>query len=400
MDAQEKLARLQKFLSFDPDNQALWVDAVRLAVEVQEWETAKKLVDEVSQTLLGYADVNALAGQVLLVHKQYDEAAAYLEQAIALNVSQPATWINLAYCHFYRKQFLKALEVLNSNLLLPTEFPSDFYMLSARLAHHLDDSELAIQHLKEMHENYSITAESAGLLSLLLFEADREEELAMQMANLALEKNPHAIEALIARTSLRLDAGAYDLAQADVQLAIEHHPYSGRAWASLAQIEFNNLHFDQAREAAETALQHMPDHIGTWHLLGWTHLMQSNYEKSLDAFQRSYDLDRRFAETHGGLASVYAHMGETKLANNHIKLAVKLDPENFSATYAKMVLLNNNNEGDKAQALFNTAVNTVNTKIKKTPQELINKRMKELMQSHKGDVPGGPHKKAPPLILG
>lgn len=379
---QEQLERLRKFLGFDPENEALWVDAVRLAVERQEWQVAKEIVDDTADALLQKAEVNALAGQVMLVHKQYTDAIGYLQRAIELQVTQASVWINLAYCYFYLDKFSEAADLLNANPQLKDAFPQDYLMLSARVANHRDDAEKAIQLLQEMHDAYGITAESAGLLSLLLFEADRDYDAAMQLANLALAKNPHAIEALLARASLQLDSGAYDFAQADMQLAVQHHPQIGRAWATLAQIEFNNMHFETARDAAETAVKTMPDHIGTWHLLGWAYLMLANYEKALWAFQESYELDRRFAETHGGLASAYAHLGETKLANNHIKLAEKLDSETFSINYAKMVLMNKNNEGDKAQELFKKWVSNSNSKLQKTPQELINKRMQELMQQN------------------
>jgi predicted Zn-dependent protease len=378
----EKLTRLRKFLGYDPENETLWIDSVRLALELKEWQVAREIVDVIPDALLKNAEVNALAGQVLLVHQAYEQAIVFLKQAIDLQVNQTAVWINLAYCYFYLDQFSEAATLLDTNPHLKEAFPQDYLMLSARLANHLDDPEKSIQLLQEMHDAYGITAESAGLLSLLLFEADRDYDAAMQMANWALARNPHVIEALLARASLQLELRAYDSAQADIQIAVTHHPQIGRAWATLAQIEFNNFNFELARNAAETAVKTMPDHIGTWHLLGWAYLMLADYEKALWAFQESYELDRRFAETHGGLASAYAHLGETKLANNHIKLAERLDAETLSANYAKMVLMQQNNENDKAQELFNNWATGSNSKLSKTPQELINIRMQELMQQH------------------
>lgn len=384
MEAIDRLARLHKFLSLDPENLNLWLDTVRLAVDLQEWQTAKAFVDQVPASLLSNADVNGLVGHTLLAHGFYDDAASYLERAIDIGITQPAAWIDLAYCHLYRNLFAEAFELLNDNRDLKAVLPGAYLMLYARLQYYLDDSEGAIQSLKELHEQFSITDESAGLLALLLFEADREYHDAMKLADLALEKNPHAIEALLARSSLHLDAGAYEQANADIQLAVQHHPKVGRAWATLAQVEFNDLHFENARDAAETAVKTMPDHIGTWHMLGWSHLMLGNYPDALLAFQKSYELDRRFAETHGGLASVYAHMGESKLANNHIKLAERLDSEAFSIVYAKMVLMNQDNQKDKAQELFIKTVNAVSNKLQKTPAELIKKRMHKLMQPDSG----------------
>lgn len=378
----QQLVRYLGFLKYDVNNVNLWLDSLKLAIEIQAWEEAKKLVDTAPQDAYHIADANGLIGMVLLTYGQYQEALAAFLKAQEQGIEQPSIIINIAFCHFYSRQFSQALEILTANKELEKLFPRDYLLLSARLQHHLEGSDIAIELLEKLHANNSPDAESAGLLSLLLFEANHDYEKAMHLANIALQKNPHAIEALLARTSLHLDAHNYDFAEADIRLAVEKHAQNGRAWSSLALLEFNNFNFVQAKEAAEKAVIYMPDHIGTWHLLAWSYITLNQIPEALDAFKKSYEIDDRFSETHGGLASVYALMGETKLANNHLKIAERLDPNSFALVYAKMVLLNSNNQQDKANAVFENLMTRVDSESGKTPRDLMNQRLSELVQKN------------------
>lgn len=381
--SQQQLSRYLGFLKYDASNVNLWLDCLKLAIEIQDWEQAKSLIESPPSEAHQVADANGLIGQVLLTLGRYQDALDHLLKAQEQGLNQPAAVINIAFCHFYLRQFTEALEILNSNPALESIFPRDYLLLLARLHHHLDGSETAIELLEKLHTLQAPDAESAGLLSLLLFEEERDYDKAMQLANTALQQNPYAIEALLARTSLHLEASEYDFAEADIRTATEKYPQNGRAWSSLALLEFNNFQFEKAKEAAEQAVIYMPDHIGTWHLLGWSYLTLNQLPEALNAFEKSYDIDRNFAETHGGLASVYAHLGETKKANNHVKLAEKLDPNSFALVYAKMVLLNADNKSDQAKTVFDNLMGRVNPKSGKTPQDLMNKRIAELAQKNK-----------------
>jgi tetratricopeptide (TPR) repeat protein len=251
-------------------------------------------------------------------------------------------------------------------------------LLKARLLHHVDDMAGAIQQLQILLRDHGFHAEAAGLLSLIMFESGENVSTALDFADKALHDNPLLIEALLARISLNLEVGNYIQAESDAITATQHHPEVGRVWASLAQVYFNNLQFDLCKNAGEKAVHYMTDHIGTWHLLGWSHIMLGDYDSALKIFKDSYELDHRFAETHGGLAAAYAHLKQIHVAEKHIKLAQKLNPEGFAAIYAQMVLLNNDNNSNAAQALFEQAIHKSNTQIGTTPKSLIDRRLFEL----------------------
>jgi tetratricopeptide (TPR) repeat protein len=376
----QKLSRYLSFLSQDGDNVSLLLDTLNLAIELGEVKLADSLVSEHQNNYNSNAAFNSLAGHIKLALGLYDEAIERLTTAISQGGTDPSTYLNLAHAyHFFYKPEL-ALPILRDHSELGELFPSIYHVLYARVLHFTDAPELAIKELKKFHADNETTAESAGLLSLILFEQDDQTGEALKLANDALAKNPNAIEALVARTSLYVESGHYELALMDIQNAVELYPKNGRAWSSLAQVEFNNFNFIGAKEAAAKAVLYMDNHIGTWHLLGWAHLMLNELPDALEAFEKSYQLDRTFAETHGGLAAVYAHMGDVKQANNHIKLADKLDSEGLASTYAKMILLNQNKENEKANNLFDATLNRFNTRLGNSPRKLVEKRLYELSQ--------------------
>jgi len=378
-EQQQKLARYLSFLEYDPENTNLLIDCLQLALNLQAWDEATRLIDKGMPLLSESAQFLGLAGHVFLALKTYDRARELLTHALHITPNDPVVLMNAAHCHYYLDEHSAARTLLESNSHLAEDFPDSYYLLYARVLCQLDDALAAIAQLDKLHSIREASAESAGLLSLLLFEEAADSEKAMTMANIALSKNPKSLEALISRTSLHMDLREYDLAFRDIQHALDAYPRSGRAWSSMALVEFNNLKFESARDAAQNAVTYMTDHIGTWHLLGWAHLMLNELPEALIAFQKSYDIDRRFANTHGGLASVYAHMGEIKLANNHIKLADRLDPDGLASAYAKIVLHNKNNKPEEAQHILNKVKMMPHGNTGKTRQEAIDLRIQELL---------------------
>ena len=380
-ERQENLQRLNRYISFlsqDRNNVSLLIDTIRLAIDLGEIKISETLISEHKEGLKNNSAFNALAGHVMLASGRVRESVDFLMSALNEGENDLSIFMNLAYAYFVLREYEQTLSILDKHIDLVELFPSIYYVLYARILHIIDKPEHAIDMLEKFHAENQITSESAGLLSLILFEQNQQTEKALNLANEALIKNPKTIEALIARTSLYLDTGHYEQALIDIQQATKFHPESGRAWSSLAQVEFNNLNFEAARNAATIAVIYMTDHIGTWHLLGWAHLMLGELDEALSAFEKSYDLDRRFAETHGGLAAVYAHMNQVKKANQHIKMADRLDSNGFASTYAKIVLFSKNNETEKANSLFDAAKNKFNPQINNTPQNLIQKRLYEL----------------------
>ena len=73
------------------------------------------------------------------------------------------------------------------------------------------------------------------------------------------------------------------------------------------------------------------------------------------SYQRAYDLDRNFADSHGGLALVHALRGRTDDAEAAIRRALRLNPQCPTALYAQTLLLEASGRGDEAMRLLSGA---------------------------------------------
>jgi Flp pilus assembly protein TadD len=98
----------------------------------------------------------------------------------------------------------------------------------------------------------------------------------------------------------------------------------------------------------------MPAHVGSWQVLGWTHLLSGNLEAAERTFQHSLEMDRNFGEAHGAMASIYALRGRLSEAREEIAIAERLDREGLAARFASAVLLGRAGDPQAARALIRT----------------------------------------------
>lgn len=375
----EKLDRYVRFLEMDPANHNLVLDALALAISIGEIEVAEKIVTSVENSFSDDPVFTAHAGYLFMLKQDFDRSLEFYGMALAAGNREPVIFFNMATCYLYLKEYQLSLDTLNADSAVKAQLPAEYLLLSARLLHHLDDMKGAIRDLKTLLQDCGWNPEAAGLLSLILFEAGLEPQYALKLANDSLHDNPTLLEALLARISLNLENGEFVQALTDGETATQFHPTSGRAWASLSQVHFNNFHFELAKTAAQSAVKFMNNHIGTWHILAWAHIMLGEFDDALWAFKESYKLDDRFAETHGGLAAVYAHQNQLHLANKHLKIAQKLNPDGFAAVYAKFMIMKANKQDTEAANYFEQSTQVFNAQIGSTPKKLMDKRLAQLL---------------------
>jgi len=95
----------------------------------------------------------------------------------------------------------------------------------------------------------------------------------------------------------------------------------------------------------------MPNHIGTWHVLAWTQLLLADIDAAELSYNKAFELDRNFADSHGGLALIHALKGQTDFAEQSIKRALRLNPDCATAMYAKSILLHDIGDTETSEKL-------------------------------------------------
>lgn len=310
-----RLNRLLAFLKQDPGNLRLRNDAVIAAIEANQWSSAQQL----------------------------------LETALTLGVEPGQVRYNLAFALFMQRRYAEALSHLSTpstSLELP---------LRARCLHHLQRIDEAIADCRAHLEIAPDSAESNGLLALLLFDT-RDSNNARKHAEAALQVNPRQVEALLALASLQTEARKLEEARQTFETLVQVAPDCGRAWLGLALIELNAMRIETALRDITQAATHMPEHIGTWHVLAWVHLLAGDIAAAHAAFESALALDRNFGETHGGLAAIAALEGRDDEARTAIKRALRLDSQSLSARYAQMVLLHREGKNEQVQSVFDSVM--------------------------------------------
>jgi Tfp pilus assembly protein PilF len=121
-------------------------------------------------------------------------------------------------------------------------------------------------------------------------------------------------------------------------MALRSNRHDGRAWSSLGFAQLLEHDLAGARESFAAASRLIPSHVGTWHGAGWAALLQRDPAAAQRCFESALTLDRNFAESHGGLAVSLAMQGQEPSARASIDRAMRLDPGNLSARYARALL--------------------------------------------------------------
>lgn len=355
----EKLAQFERFagfLAFDPNNISLRLKVIDLGIECQVWDLLKQVIYDGLNLEPDNIFFRGHAGVLALRDKEYLLACNHFEVVAASdNEPSPSILYNYAFSLFYLAEYERACSILEKIAPSP-ETQKAVSVLSARCLHHMGRLEEAIELIEQLPVA-EMDAETQGVLALLLHEVQRTAD-ASEAANLALSRNPQQLDALLARASLEAELDRYDNARRDYVVATTAHPTCGRAWSGLAQLDMRDMQFDKAQEELELAVKLMPDHIGTWHMLAWIHILHGRAEEAKYAFDRSYEVDRNFGETHGGFAVVAAMQQQRKLSEQHMRRARKLNPDGFSVHYAELLLLKAEGKNDEAKALYDMVMSS------------------------------------------
>ena len=346
---QDRLVRLLGFLSYDPANQALLTNALNLAIETGDAGNGKRLLEHLEQHPVDDPQLCALALHLALMAQDFVCAAAYGDKAVKAGIEHPAVIYNAAFAHFYSGDYMAAADLFGHHP--SAQDSSAALLLHARALHHQELTEeaepLAVLALEQEPQNN----EDRGLLALRRYENDTLES-ALNLSQEVLVHDPDQLDALIAGASAHFEQRHIAASRNAWQHAVHAHPQCGRAWSGLGQLEFNELQFDQALEHLRKAVEFMPDHICTWHLLAWIFILRNDSAAAREVLLKSYELDRNFGETHGGLAVVDVIDGLEDEARIGIRRALKLKPDSLSARYAEILLLQRADNGDQAMALM------------------------------------------------
>jgi len=345
VSATARLNRLLVFVEMDGANSGFRKEAIREALKLGYWDTARKLTDVGLNAQPGDAELLSLSGISHLSVHHYGEAEEAFAAALSRGADSAGLRYSLAFARFGERRYSESLLLLTSEIVeaLPAALP-----LRARCQHYLRETDEAIETCKAHLAVADFDAETHGLLSLLLYERNRSEE-AIPHADAALRCNPQQVEAMLVSVSLRAASRNYGSARRSLNVLLQLNPRCGRAWLGLALLELTRLQRHASKRNMHPVALDAPEHVGRWHVMAWANIMLWDVLSAEEAFGRALAQNRSFGQTYSGLAVCAALQGRESEARVGIKRALRLDPQSMSACYAQMLIMQRAGQHEEAR---------------------------------------------------
>ncbi len=348
-----RVGRLESYLSSDPDNNALLVDAFETALQAALFIKAEQFLTYAQSRQFDTVGWQFRASNLYLAQGRFKEAQAVLISLQELHGSDPAIIHNLAYIYFQQNDFAGALEQLG-NVLDDTGHTiqdiSQLQVLWLRCMHRSHRLEEALDYVLRQKKLNRLSDQAAGVASLIAVDLGNME-LAAMLAKQALLRDPEQVEALVANATVALAQKNTDLSRKCLLRALTKNSTDGRVLSLLGFTEMYDMKIEQALPYLQNAVAYMPEHIGTHLGLGWLYFIQRDLHAANAEFETALALDRNFSESHGAIAVIAAMQNQVEKAEQHIELALRLDKANFSAPYAKAILSGEANDAEAIKRL-------------------------------------------------
>lgn len=332
-----QISRLKSYQAADPANALLVCDLVDAFFSAAQYHEADQLLKTLDAEVLLAPGVAFRQARISLILGRYEDSIQALKTLIEQGHDNVALWHDLAFSYLCLMNTKDATQAVVEAVKHYGD-NAELSIVAGRVAMMEGNFELAHAELTKALSFAPEHATAIGLQAMAYLDSD-QQEMAFDTAKKCLSLYPDQHEALLV-------AGTVSLWHQDVANAsdyfvrvLDRHPNSGRARSGYGQVMMLLNRLPEAREQLHMAVIAMPDHIGTWHALAWTELLLGDIEAAEKSYQSGYDLDRNFADSHGGLALIHALKGRSEEAEQAVKRALRLNPQCVTAHYAKTLLL-------------------------------------------------------------
>lgn len=350
----DKLDRLTGMLRVDPTNKPLYRQCADLASALGRYETLAQLASDALARHPGDAAAIFDKSTALIAARDYRAALEFLATLDPVSARDTAVRSNQGLCLYQLGEYEQARPHLE-----------DCYQQGVRSAGLLRLLVSTYHHLGLMDEAVSVAAENAdagsadaalaGVYALLYLDAD-EITHAARWAQTALNLNPKSIDGRVTQATLLTLRVETERARQMLESVVQDAPSVGRAWIGLGALALLAQDLKGAIGHLTRGLELMPGHVGSWHILGWAQLLSQDLSAAQRTFEHAMEMDRNFAESHGGLASIAAIRGERGRAEQLIQVALRLDADCLSARFAQSVLASGAGDVNQARKLLDSAV--------------------------------------------
>lgn len=163
-------------------------------------------------------------------------------------------------------------------------------------------------------------------LQAVIAVVENDKDLALSLANKAVELDPASPTARIALSYAEQAQFKIEQARASVQKAVDLDPQNALAWARLAELEMSTANLDRALDAAKHAAGLNPELAKTQTVLGFAYLTRIDTQAAKAAFEKAIELDNADPLARLGLGLAKIREGNLEAGRQEIEIATSLDP--------------------------------------------------------------------------
>lgn len=356
MDPQQRINSLTDYLKSDPTNPHLIGDLVDLYFQVGPLSKAKELLDK---GLKFDPDNNRLKFQsatASIADGEYQTASSILSELLEAGLHNTGVLYNLSLSLAMQGEMEKAHQHLTDLRANPENRFIEGEVLYLRSLHHLTKLDDALELGLELLKKYGDNGDLCGAVSLIYLDQENTP-LARHYAEQAQQLKPTNPESLATLGTISLEDMDTHIAIPYFDKILDAQPNDGRAWLGKGLAALLNQELEEGERCLVKATQNMPSHLGSWNSLAWVRISKGDIEGAEEATLASMEQDRTFSENHGTLAVIRILQEDLEPVENLIKVALRLDPNCFSALFAKTLLLNPQSDQQELQRQFTTLLN-------------------------------------------
>ena len=348
-ETDQSIARYESFVKMDPHNAQLWVALGDLYHKVKRLDEALASFERASQEAPDMPSAKSRIASVLITQHRFADAETVLRDLLRAEPDSPALHFNLALSQYYQRKWTDAFDNFSGALARGMR-SNETYAYLARTLHFLGRMREALEFCNQWVVQAGDSA-SSGYRALLEMDEGNMAR-AVELAREVLERDPTNTDAAVVTGTHAVENQEMLEAERAFEDVLKREPDNGRAWLGLGMVRMYHQKHADAIGALEKAIEYMPDSSGTIVALGWAHLVNRDLAASERAFRHAVDVDRGFAEAHGGLASAFALQVKVDAAEQSIAVANRLDRNNFGAQFARSVILKIQGRGETAQRII------------------------------------------------
>ena len=346
-DEEVRLSRMLGYVETDPENIHLLLTIADLQMEIGLIDQAEVHYQRVMTLDPNHGIAIARLSGVRIAQERYDEAEALLTALVSTGVNEPPILHNLGMAQMHQSNWEAALESLKAADEAGLDDPYNLNV-QAFCLHQLGTINEALEAAYRAIDLGDLS--HRGYVALLHFDA-AESTAAKQMAEQVLRENPDDVDANVVVSSCLLESQRMPEAEILIERALKALPHSPRALLNKALLHMYRTEFPEAIASFQKILELAPNSPGIRVWLGWAYLSNDELVAAEQSFLESVEFNGAFAESHGGLATVYALTGRYDEARDAARKARRLNPEGFGAALASAILLEVGGKRQKSQQL-------------------------------------------------